>query len=466
MIGLRIPINKIGNIEVEHNILKYRIPVTEVQNEDINVLEKNLKRKVQSIEHIPYYVAPFEIQLINNSVVYYYNMVNYKSFDYLRQLSFEEKLKYYLSLVEIAKQYQQTKVLWDRHNFVVDPFEEKIKAILYETEDIKIYDEKDPLEGAKSLILISLTNLNNIIGKPRRVDFIDHDEDIIQFAETLLSGKIETIEDLGFFIETKLIEYEHASPEEKEPENEVQRKELPSLKLKTKKRPKFKKEKTRKKSNKLIYIIFGALIIIGIALNMLSNQEEKPSPPKVKEEHVKTKDTRIKSYAPTKNETSNQYNNQLLQAYRLSLVGKQKEAIKSLEEIGYKNLGDEDKEILLNLYQKNNELYKVIDLEPNKAKEIVNDLIANGKDNQLPLIQSKMKTHNPYVDFEVAYMKQDWKTILKLKDKVEINGRKEHQITEAYLGLKEYDKAKKYAESIGDPDLIQMVEDATDYVKD
>lgn len=467
---MRIPFNKVGNIEIEHNTLKYRLPLLEVSTDDISVLEKNLKRKASSIEHEPYYLIPFELQIINNSIIYYYNMIQYKSYDYLRQIPFQEKLTYYLSLIEIAKKMDQTKVVWDRHNFVIDLHEEKIKAIIYETEDIKIHEEKDSFEGVRELILISLTTLNQIVSKPRRVDFIDQSDHIIQFAETLLSGKIESIEDLRFFIETKQIEMDYDNDEVLELPEEKKKKTIKvnfPLKRNKPRSPvqSYKKssgKKGSKSANKLI-VVLGVVLVIALILNFA--MPKHPDTSKAKEPktiHVKDKKN-MQDKATSKNDniekTSNKYNEMLLKAYRLSVMGKQDEALKEMESIGYDKLGTEDKEFLLNLYQKDNQIYKILDLDPSKGKDIVNNLIANNKGNELLEIQKKMKTHNPYVDFEVAYLKQDWKEILKLKDQVEINGRKEHQITEAYLNLNQKDNAEKYAENVGDPELIQMVKD-------
>lgn len=42
---MRVNINKLANIEIEDNTLKYRIPITELNQDDLNIIEKNLKEK-------------------------------------------------------------------------------------------------------------------------------------------------------------------------------------------------------------------------------------------------------------------------------------------------------------------------------------------------------------------------------------------------------------------------------------
>ena len=69
-----------------------------------------------------------------------------------------------------------------------------------------------------------------------------------------------------------------------------------------------------------------------------------------------------------------------------------------------------------------------------------------------------MKTKNPYIEFEVAYMTEDFKTMLTYLDKIEINGRKEQQVIDAYLALGELDNAREFANKVGNPDLIKQVE--------
>ncbi|UOB61324.1 hypothetical protein MRQ03_02995, partial (plasmid) [Bacillus thuringiensis] len=109
-----------------------------------------------------------------------------------------------------------------------------MKVVIYETTDLKIYDIKDSLIGVKELILLSLTKLTQIYGKPRRTDFIDPSDEIIQFAETLL--QIDDLEDLDHFVNTKMIQSEHFEPEETEVEEEKVTKDKKwSLKLKSNK---------------------------------------------------------------------------------------------------------------------------------------------------------------------------------------------------------------------------------------
>ncbi|MBU8732523.1 hypothetical protein KM915_20965 [Cytobacillus oceanisediminis] len=449
---MNFPINKIGNIEIQDNVLRYRIPITEVEVDELVTIEKNFKRKFVSLEGLSYYLKPFDFQIVNSSLIYYYELDHYKSFDYIKQLTFKEKLKYFLSLVEIAKRQNETKVLWDQRNFVVDPHEEIFKVVIFETPDTKIFEKEDEFKGIKDLIVLSLTTLNVVLGKPKLQDFIDTGHDIIQFTEQVL--KIDNLEDLGHYISTLQIEYEHVVESSKNKESFSN--QITKISGKIKKENKPKKRIIRKNAsgdtNLRKWIIIGAFVIpIGIFLNIFAPDGDG-------KKAAKETDYQIMDSSEESNKiTDKKYNNQLLEAYRLSLEENYDEAIKILESIGYDNLSKTDKEITQEIYEKADQMSKVIELNPKKAKDIVNAMIANKENTKLLKLQKDLKTPNPYVDFEIAFLDQDWKKIIELKDKIELNGRKEEQIIEAYIGLQEFKEGQKFAEKVGNPILLDRI---------
>src|SRR5690606_23007680 len=62
----------------------------------------------------------------------------------------------------------------------------------------------------------------------------------------------------------------------------------------------------------------------------------------------------------------------LLEAYRSTLLGNHDHAIKILEHMGYTNLSDTDRKIMLNVFEANEQYAHVIVLDPSRAKDIVN----------------------------------------------------------------------------------------------
>ncbi len=299
-----IPINKTGNLEFEYNTARFRMPLSSLDTEDLNLIEKGIKRKVKELEFETNYLIPQEIKIVNSSVIFYYDMSQYKSFSWFRHLTFESKLKYYSSLIQIAKKQEITKVIWEQFNFVIDPANESIKVIVFESETIKINEKEDPFNGVKELILLSLTSLNIINGKPKRSEFLDQDDYVIQFAETLL--KIDNLDDLDDFISTKQIEYKNGVLEDTD---STELDDMP----KTKKKFAIKKPKNTKKqvinhrkkgkakgnsnSNKSLIILFA---ILGVVL-VLNTIVKANVPDKNKTTTSKAPTTEVKKEAKPKN---------------------------------------------------------------------------------------------------------------------------------------------------------------------
>nr|WP_173026418.1 hypothetical protein [Aeromonas sp. Ne-1]AKO69704.1 hypothetical protein [Aeromonas sp. Ne-1] len=477
MSGLVVNINKVGNLEFENSILKYRMPLSELfpENVSLDEVEKNLKRKLVSLENSSNYLVPIQIETLNSSIIFYYQLDGYKSFEYLRQLRFEDKLKYFTSLIEIGKN-SEAKIIWDKFNFVVDELEERIKTVIFETENLKVHDDIEPLNGIKNLIMTSLTSLTfttNFVVKPQRNDFIDKDEDVIQFAEMLY--KIDNMDDLDDYINTKLLEVEHGNEElEESIAVEKSKKSLlpfnKGIKVSNKKPNKTTKPTTRnrnnnqqktektndKKQNKLMLIGGGFIVLLFILNAVVSGGSSSAKEDEKKGEFVDVSVSTTAEKDDTK--TDSKYNDELLEAYRYSLSQDYNKAIKILEHVGYDNLSETDKTIMLNIYQGAEKLSKVIDLDPSRAIAITNELIADGKESEIIKIQKEMKTKNPYIDFEVAFLKQDFKTVISLKDKVELNGRKEQQIVDSFVALEKYEEGLEFATKIGNPDLVQDIQ--------
>lgn len=464
-----IPINKTGNLEIDRNTAKFRTPLTEFKIHDVNIIEKGVKRQIQSTDDKEYYLEPFEIQIINSSVVFYYDLQHYKSFNYIRALSFQEKIKYFTSLVEIAKNNDQLKVIWNPINFVVDAHEERFKVMIYETEDLSVYEEAESFNAVREFIIMTLTTLNRVTGKPKRTDFLDQDSNIIEFVETLL--KIDNLDDMDHYINTKYIEYVHGNVEEEiavtdsEPKQPVMNRFF-NFKEKSKEEGTTFKGNVKKKpaSNKKLFIIscvaIGAALMINAVLGSLNNSNTDTKDKVIESSYTET-DTKPSTLATVNkkapNKTADKFNNELLSAYRLSLMDKPKEAVFILEGIGYDKLSNEDRTILMNLYKKSKQYYKIIDLKPNQAEEVINELIANNREQDMINIKEHMKTSNVYVDFEVAYLEKNYQKVIELKDQVNLNGRKEQQIVESYIALNKLNDAKQFAQEVGNPVLLEDV---------
>lgn len=480
-------INKNANLEIEHDIIRYRTPLIEFPTDDINEIERDIKRKVAQINEDPHYLTPFKVDIINSSVVYYYNAKNLKSFFYLRGFRFEEKLKYYSSLVKIGKN-TDVNVIWDKFNFVVDDYEENIKAVVYETDLLKIHENKKTLDGIKELILISLTTLDSIVGKPRKVNFIDQDDEIINFAETILM-KIDNLDDLDDYIETTMIQYQYEKKNKKDTEEPKEKKTFLSNLLKSKPQTKTtrparstgQKNKNSKftKKEMILYGGLGLLVVIGIILNTIpmdgntnkeastfeENKTELVDDNQIDDNQIDNNPTdnknneseSVKNSVDVHDIDASEHDEQLLLAYRHFLSGDTEKSIQILESIGYEKLSSLDQTIMLNIYEENKMYEKILALEESRAEMIVNRLIGENNLQAIRDLKENLEIENPYIEFEIAYLDGNYEKIIELKDKVNLNGRKEKQIVEAYIGLNNLDEAEKFAKQTGNPDLVQMV---------
>ncbi|MEB8780979.1 hypothetical protein P4G75_27185, partial [Bacillus cereus] len=236
---------------------------------------------------------------------------------------------------------------------------------------------------------------------------------------------------------------------------------LKSNKNDIKKREKKQQQQKKKKKNnsKKTYIILGSVIILAIGLNFaLTSLNDSKSAEKNKQNAKKQYHAEVLKKNKLDNKPLSQdEKDKLFDAYQTALIGENQKAIESLENIGYENLRSVDQQVLDNLYKKTDQVYKLFDKKPSLVKGIVNEMLANNKGDELLKIQEKMESKSPYVDFEVAYINKDWKKVVELKDEVDLNGRREKQIVEAFTSLKKYKEAKDFAQKVGNPVLLEEI---------
>jgi hypothetical protein len=475
--------NKYGNIEIEGNTIKYRIASKEINQDEPIEIEKDIKRKIQTIKNQDLFLLPYDINMINRYMVLYYDLSSYNSIEILRQLPFEEQLHYFLSLVQLAKAEEEENVTiyWDdKLNFVLDSYEKKVKVILFETKYLQVYEKKTPLKAIVDLMISSMTSLNKIIKLPTRNDFIDASEENISFVETIF--RIDNIDDLEMFIDSTIIDMEKKDQEDEEELNDKKDKKSKLFRKKTA-APKKKKDKKKvtnnrvnsyhynQQSNKkkpknkdqklfitLIVAVVGVFILLGVSNLMLpsksaSNDEASESASAVVTT-TSTKDGEVNSVF----KDSDKYNNDLVSAYRKAYNSNYKEAYKILSKLNKKELSPTDIELLIKVYDETNNLNKLLDEFPTVANEVITYLVTTDNLNQLTDLNTSLEKENPVIAFEVSFLEGDYKKMLSYVDKVDINGRREQQIVTGYLELEKYDDAREFANKVGNPDLISQVD--------
>lgn len=197
-------------MKIEKNSVTYSLPLSYVENEDTSSLEDNYKNKARSLSETSEYLFAEELGIDGNRFYLQFSLSQMKAFQFIRQIKFEDALYYFRSLINIAK--NNTDVIWDKNNFFVDLTERKMKVLVFGFDGHPIYSTVNNLEGLRELILLSLTNLERVLGKPRRIEFIDQRDMVINFAEGIF--KANSIDAIEKNVEEELYYYEQLKEEE------------------------------------------------------------------------------------------------------------------------------------------------------------------------------------------------------------------------------------------------------------
>ncbi|MEW9137859.1 hypothetical protein ACQGSH_18390 [Bacillus wiedmannii] len=161
--------------------------------------------------------------------------------------------------------------------------------------------------------------------------------------------------------------------------------------------------------------------------------------------------------ASANNVNSLEVNANLINGLRLSAVQKYQDAALEFEKVDYKKLGKEDKKAVLFTYLLSGKAQKAIDLEQDFAESVVSYYIA--LDNLKKVKELKIK--NPLINFEIAALDNKHEEVIKLRDQVPLDGRREGIIVNSYLKLNKSEEAKKFAQKVGNKDLLEKINNST-----
>ncbi|PGE06845.1 hypothetical protein COM54_26860 [Bacillus toyonensis] len=157
--------------------------------------------------------------------------------------------------------------------------------------------------------------------------------------------------------------------------------------------------------------------------------------------------------ASANNVNSLEVNVNLINGLRLSAVQKYQDAALEFDKVDYKKLGKDDKKAVLFTYLLSGKAQKAIDLEQVFAESVVSYYIA--VDNLKKV--KELKTKNPLINFEIAALDDKHEEVIKLKDHVPLDGRREGIIVNSYLKLNKSEEAKKFAQKVGNKDLLEKI---------
>lgn len=449
-------LNRYGEIDFKKNEGVYSIPLIRLNIDDVEVLEENYQNRIKQLGYIDTFVYANHMSLVRDRLQMSFDLSESVDFYHLQQIPFENKLNYFKTIVEIAG---VEGVVWEKNNFVVDLNEKRVKALLFDFEGFEVFKKDTPLDGLKQILLLSLTKLNRILGKPKRADFIEQDEIVIRFAEDLLrSSSVEEISSLIEAYESE-IEYERAKLEEEmlerrknmkfsqvrnkfnKPKREPTAEEKMRMQLSAtneKEKPKkglFDKITSPKGMIGTIVALGFVFLIYSVAVNGTQAQDNESTELAKQAEEAKQQKKVIEAYRSYINGGEENVNN----AYGI------------LEGIGYENLSKKDKAVLIDWLIEQKQFSKAVATDTEASYEVGAYLVT--QENGLDELE-KLKTSfddNKVIAFDVASLKNQYQVVLDNKD-IHYNERRAKKLVEAFAMNNQIDELRPFMDSIKDED--------------
>ena len=435
-----LKLNNLGELDIEGNDITYFAPVTNFANENTNTtkLESDYNSFVDKLNYNDLLTPINEFDSEGKYIQFKYHQESSSFYHTIRNLNFDQQLQYFRSLIEIAKiqKNHNIQILWQIENFILctEENDEKIRALIYEfSEDMKVFDRTTALQGLKQMILCGLTKRNKILAKPTKADFINKNEDIINFAELVLEA--QSIEEIEERITNRIeIIEQNREREQKRLEEEQQKKTKSSLfSFKKNKQPKvLKKEspkdviknnlqkdyngenkKAKKKDfsinglkNKMfkstkstIISIIVILFVMGIVMVLPSVSQSN-----AKNEEEKAQDEKV--------------NKKITTIYRDYVDGNKQKAHQKMFAIDYNKVPNKkDKKVYLEWLVEDEKYTKALDLNKEVAYTI-GEKINDKNVDQLKKINSN--DNYKVLSFFIADHDDDFQTMIEMQNSVDL----------------------------------------------
>lgn len=474
-----LKVNHFGELEVIGNNLVYFSPVTEFNNSNVTTekLKEDYSKFMDKLNYTELLAPINEFTESGKFMEFHYQQENTAFYHTIRNLDFEKQLKYFRSIVEIAniQKTYDTQILWQIENFILSHEEndQQIRALLYEfSDDFKVYDNTDALTGMKNLILMGLTKLNNIIGKPNKADFINKSDEVIDFAESVLQAK--EIDDIKTDVNNRIDIIDQRKEEERkrlEKEQEEKQKNKKFFKGKNKKhinknssknenlspkeqirrklkqqyngkanddQPKGKKDFSLKGIKKAMFsstrntiltiVCMLAVVTLVISLPSIINSNSKDKAQAEREQKA---------------------NNKLSTIYRDYINGDKEKAHQEMFALNYKDIPKkEDKKVYLDWLIEEKKYTKALDLNKNVAYKIGSNL---NKDNIDSIKSINAKDNYKILTFYIADYDDKFQTVIENEKYVDLK-RKDvaNKLVQAYTLTNQEEELDKKIDKIRD----------------
>ncbi|MDA2638489.1 LPD25 domain-containing protein [Bacillus cereus group sp. BfR-BA-01489] len=154
-------------------------------------------------------------------------------------------------------------------------------------------------------------------------------------------------------------------------------------------------------------------------------------------------------------EATTQPNMHLVKGLQQASIQQYPKAIQEFEQLDYKELDKESQKAVLFSYLLSGKANKALQYEPKFAESVVSYYVAIDNLKKVNEIQVK----NDVIDFEKAVLAKKDEEVVRLKDKVSVDGRREQSIVDAYLRLKKYEDCFTFAKAQGNKSVMKQVKE-------
>ena len=123
-------------------------------------------------------------------------------------------------------------------------------------------------------------------------------------------------------------------------------------------------------------------------------------------------------------------------------------------ETPFEKLNGNNQKAILFSYLMTGKYQEAIEVEPDFSYSVINYLVSKDDLDAVKDIDSK----ETVIIFEKASINKEYEIVLKYKDDVKLDGRRESLVVDAYIGLNKLDEALEFAKSKGNKDLMAKIE--------
>lgn len=442
---LRTVANKVGTFEVKGNDISYLQPLSTFNTQEMDLIEKRYREKMNSLQGHPQVVPAKDINFQSGQVCYAYDVTGYTSFNALKTMYLEDKLPYYLSLIELARN-KEIKVLWNTQNLLIDEENQSVKVMVVENEALDIVNDISILNTVKELIVITLTNLDQVFGRPKRSDFFEQREEVIQFTE-MIYLRLNSLHQMKEYIEVMNEEVqERKQQEQAELEKRLANNKFALLlqhipfytaKTKNAEQPRIVQSnkvqakkpamvgKTRGNNKHFLLGIVG-IMLIAVILNLVLTNANK---------NALSNNQSVSS-------ASGEINMETL--YVQALLGESKELMDTLSDKEYDSLSEDQQSLLTQLWLEQGEYQRLLEQDEKAVSRITEYLTNQNKPKELDRLQELLKVDNPHIAFAKGVLAKDSDAVINNRNLVELTDERKTHVVNVFLQKGEIESAKLF----------------------